>query len=154
MALGNESIEKLAQRIAGGQRRLKEYDEYSRSSVDFLNRYPDYQSFINNTEKGRVLSEKINQLIEVGNKASRDVFRLLVATEEFLEVQRQLNVSGGSGSRLERTTEPMREDNLSWNKQVERPVFKEETVNTKITWDNNGNRPGDSFETKSEFGNI
>ena len=91
MALGNETINKLDERMSEAQSSLSSYRDILHENMDVLQNNANYQLFVENTEIGSVLNEKLKKVKTVGDKTAMDVEKLLKTTIEFTERQRALN---------------------------------------------------------------
>ena len=95
MALGNATINQLNESMSSSQNFLKKYYDELQGSMEALQSNVNYRSFVENTEIGQTLNEKLTRIKTVGDKTASDVNQLLKTTSEFAERQRALNSANG-----------------------------------------------------------
>ena len=100
MALGNATINQLNEKMSLSQDYLRKYYDGLRDGMETLQGNVNYKSFVENTEIGRELNDKLNRIKIVGDKTASDVNQLLKTTSEFTENQRVLNSTNGSASEV------------------------------------------------------
>jgi len=94
MALGQSSIDRLSLLMNTADTNLKAFREELFASIDELHGNTNYNIFIENTEIGKELNDKLLKLRDVGTDTASSIEKLLNITVEFKERQKSLNVLG------------------------------------------------------------
>ena len=92
MALVKENIEEMKSNLSIIRTLLSNDVDEIDQSVKALNQNKNYQIFIQGTDIGKELNDKLNQLIEVHKRIiNNEAANLLKNCENFISIQEQLN---------------------------------------------------------------
>ena len=91
MALGDNSIEYVANCMSASDHNVKKFYSDIEAAINKLHSDANYMTFVENTDIGKSIDQRIMKLKGIGKSTGSDVEKLVKRTQSFLDQQRILN---------------------------------------------------------------